>query len=327
MIDITNYLPAKRKSTSSGWISFNAPCCVHNGETADRRQRGGMKIADQSWSYHCFNCGYTASFVPGRNLSFKARKLLTWFNVPQQEIERINLESLKYRSMQGIIDDRTRTANVISGIHFEEKELPPAAELVTPEHQLEWQYCRDRYVPLDFPIMTVKINDSVHWTRPQVIVPFTYDNIIVGYTCRMLDKRIPKYIHDMQHGYVFGVDLQHSNWQYVIVTEGVFDALSIGGVAVLHAEVNDAQVKMIRNLNRQVIVVPDQDTTGMKLVDRAIELGWSVSMPDWPDDVKDVNDAVRTQGRLATLLQIMQNCLSTKLKIELRKRQIEKKLA
>jgi hypothetical protein len=40
-----------------------------------------------------------------------------------------------------------------------------------------------------------------------------------------------------------------------------------------------------------------------------------------------VNDAVRTQGRLATLLQIMQNCLSTKLKIELRKRQIEKKLA
>jgi DNA primase len=113
----------------------------------------------------------------------------------------------------------------------------------------------------------------------------------------------------------------------VIVTEGVFDALSIGGVAVLHAEVNDAQVKMIRNLNRQVIVVPDQDTTGMKLVDRAIELGWSVSMPDWPEDIKDVNDAVRTQGRLATLLQIMQNCLSTKLKIELRKRQIEKKLA
>jgi DNA primase len=126
---------------------------------------------------------------------------------------------------------------------------------------------------------------------------------------------------------VFGVDLQHTSWQYVIVTEGVFDALSIGGVAVLHAEVNDAQVKMIRNLNRQVIVVPDQDTTGMKLVDRAIELGWSVSMPDWPEDIKDVNDAVRTQGRLATLLQIMQNCLSTKLKIELRKRQIEKKLA
>jgi DNA primase len=143
----------------------------------------------------------------------------------------------------------------------------------------------------------------------------------------MLDKRIPKYIHDMQHGYVFGVDLQHTNWQYVIVTEGVFDALSIGGLAVLHAEINDAQVKMIQNLGRQVIVVPDQDITGMKLVDRAIELGWSVSMPDWPSDIKDVNDAVRAQGRLATLLQIMQCCLSTKLKIELRKRQIEKKLA
>jgi hypothetical protein len=34
---------SKRKKTASGWISVNAPCCVHNGESADRRQRGGSK--------------------------------------------------------------------------------------------------------------------------------------------------------------------------------------------------------------------------------------------------------------------------------------------
>jgi hypothetical protein len=325
VIDITNYLPAKRKGTSSGWISFNAPCCVHNGESADRRQRGGIKIADTSWSYHCFNCGFTASFVPGRTLSFKSRKFLSWLAVPQQDIERINLESLKYRSVQGIIDERKRTADVISGIKFDEKDLPPAAELVTPEHTQEWQYLRDRCVPEDFPIMTVKINDSIHWTRPQVIVPFTYDNTVVGYTCRMLDKRIPKYIHDMQHGYVFGIDQQRANWQQVIVTEGVFDALSIHALAVLHAEINDAQVKLIRSLDRDVIVVPDQDQAGMKLVDRAIELGWAVSMPEWPSSIKDVNDAVRVQGRLATLIQIMQASQTNRLKIELRRRQLEKK--
>jgi hypothetical protein len=89
--------PGKRKSTSSGWISFNAPCCVHNGESADRRQRGGIKATDQGWSYHCFNCGFTASFVLGRNLSFKARKLLGWLNVDRNEIERINLESLRHQ--------------------------------------------------------------------------------------------------------------------------------------------------------------------------------------------------------------------------------------
>jgi hypothetical protein len=95
MIDVISFLPAKRKQTSSGWISFNAPCCIHRGDTQDKRSRGGIKPSpDSSWSYHCFNCGYTASFVLGRNLTFKARKLLQWMNVPTEEIERINLEIL-----------------------------------------------------------------------------------------------------------------------------------------------------------------------------------------------------------------------------------------
>jgi hypothetical protein len=73
-------------------------------------------------------------------------------------------------------------------------------------------------------------------------------------------------------------------------------------------------------------VVPDQDEAGMKLVDRAVELGWSVSMPDWPADVKDVNDAVIQLGRLGTLLTIMQARETSKIKIELRKKQLVKRL-
>ena len=85
MIDVVSFLPGKRKQTSSGWVSVNAPCCVHRGESADRRMRGGIKsLPDGSFSWHCFNCGYTASFVLGRNLTFKARKLLEWMNVPQE---------------------------------------------------------------------------------------------------------------------------------------------------------------------------------------------------------------------------------------------------
>jgi hypothetical protein len=326
MIDLISYLPAKRKASSSGWISFNAACCVHMGESADRRQRGGLKTSDVGWSYHCFNCGYTASFILGRNLSFKARKLLGWLGVPGEEIERINLESLRHRSMEGLLTDRQKLSNTLQGIEFEERELPPGAELITPEHSPHWQYLRIRSVPEDYPMMTVIENDHVHWTRPQVIVPFTYDNKVVGYSCRMLDDRRPKYIHDTQPGYVFGTDLQGSAWRYAIVTEGVFDALSIGGLAVLHAEINDAQVRLIRSLDREVIVVPDQDEAGMKLVDRAVELGWAVSMPEWPEDVKDVNDAVIRWGKLATLITIMQARETSRIKIELRKKQLVKRL-
>ena len=147
---------------------------------------------------------------------------------------------------------------------------------------------------------------------------------MVGHTTRFLDDRTPRYIQDIQPGYVFGTDLQATNWQYAIVVEGVFDALSIGGLAVLHAEINDAQVRLIRSLGREVIVVPDQDAAGMKLVDRAVDLGWSVSMPAWPEDVKDVNDAVIRWGRLATLITILQARETSPIKIELRKRKIIK---
>lgn len=327
MTGILDYLPTKRKSTASGWLSVNAVCCVHRGETADRRQRGGIKITPLGWNWHCFNCGYTASFVQGRMLSYRARCLLQWLGVPQEEIERMNLESLRHRSVQGILDDRQRTANVLQGIEFEDRELPDTFALVDHSMPVHWQYLRDRCVPEDYPVGMIHGKTDDKFTRRQgVIIPFTYDGRIVGYTQRFFDDHNPRYIHDMQPGFVFGTDLQKSNWQHVIVVEGVFDALCIGGVAVLHADISDAQARLIRGLGREVTVVPDQDLAGMRLVERAIELNWAVSMPEWPPGIKDANDAVKQLGRLATLIHIFRARESSRLKIELRKKSLVKRL-
>jgi hypothetical protein len=318
MIDVISFLPAKRKQSSSGWISFNAACCEHMGESRDRRSRGGIKPGtDGSWSYHCFNCGFTASFVLGRTLTFKARKLLSWMNVPQEEIERINLESLKHKSIEGLLGERQQIVNQLQNIAFEDRDLPADTQPLSATGEA---YLRSRKLPIDYPFLYKTM------PRPGIVIPFTHDNQVVGHTTRFLDDRTPKYIQDIQHGYVFGTDLQKSNWQSVLVMEGVFDALSINGLAVLHAEINDAQVKLIRSLGRDVIVVPDQDEAGMKLVDRAVELGWAVSMPKWPADVKDVNDAVIRWGKVATLITIMQAQETSKIKIELRKKQLVKRL-
>jgi len=327
MFDITAYLPAKRKQSSSGWLSFNAPCCTHNGESADRRQRGGLKSADSGWSYHCFNCGFTASFIQGRTLTFKARRLLQWMNVPQEEIERINLESLKHRNIQGILEDRQRTFDALSDINFEDRELPENFVIIDKHTPTHYQYLQDRCIPLDYPMGMNGGGPDEKWTpRPGIVIPFTYDGRVVGHTTRYLDGKNPKYIHDMQPGYVFGIDLQQPDWQHVLVMEGVFDALSVSGLAVLHAEINDAQVRLIRGLNKEITVVPDQDAAGMKLVDRAVELGWAVSMPEWPSDIKDVNDAVKRWGRLVTMIHIFQARETSKIKIELRKKTLVKRL-
>jgi hypothetical protein len=320
MIDITSYLPSKRKQTPSGWISFNAPCCTHNGQSADHRLRGGLKATEQGWSYHCFNCGYTASFILGRSVSFKARRLLSWLGVSDNDIEHLNLDSMRHRNVYGIIEDRQRTAQLLQGIEFEERELPAGAEFVEPNSELA-EYLKRRCAPSDFPFMA-----DVLSKRAGVVIPFTYNNRVVGWTKRFLDDRNPRYLTDSQPGYVFNVDSVLDSWTQVIVTEGIFDALSIGGVAVMHNDISDVQARVIRNIGKEITVVPDQDSTGLDLIDRAMELGWAVSIPDWGDDCKDVNDAVIKYGRLATLITIMQARETSRIKIELRKRQLAKRL-
>jgi hypothetical protein len=247
--------------------------------------------------------------------------------VPDNEIEMLNLESLRHRSIHGILEDRQKVFNALGAIEFEDSDdFPPFSEVVTPEHPLYWDYIRRRGVPEDFPIMTSIKTDGVHWVRPFVLVPFTYDNRVVGWTARFLDDKQPRYINHSQPGYVFGTDLQHADWNYVIVTEGIFDALSIGGLAVMHNTISDAQARLIRSLGKEVIVVPDQDTAGIALIDRAVELGWAISIPNWGNHNKDINDSVIEHGKLATLIMIVQAKETSKIKIELRKKQLVKTL-
>lgn len=320
MFDVVSYLPAKRKQTPSGWISFNAPCCD------DKRQRGGLKANEQGWSYHCFNCGTTASFILGRTLGFKARRFLSLLGVPENEIEHINLESLRHRSIHGLLEERQQTFDALSGIEFDEfDDFPQYSEVLTEEGPYR-DYLRSRRVPEDYPAMIQSQNDGVHWVRPNIVIPFTHHNKVVGWTARMLDGKIPKFINHTQPGYVFGTDLQHDNWEHVLVMEGIFCALSISGLAVMHNTISDAQTRLIRSLGKQITVVPDQDKAGLELIDRAVELGWAVSIPDWGIDVKDVNDAVVKYGKLATLIMIMQSRETSKIKIEIRKKQLVKKI-
>ena len=117
--------------------------------------------------------------------------------------------------------------------------------------------------------------------------------------------------------------MQKANWQVCIVVEGIFDALSINGCAVMHNAISDEQATLLKNLYRKVIVVPDQDKTGLEICERALDLGFSVSMPNW--GVKDVNDSVVKYGKVATMLSILQNETTNKIKIEMQRKKIDKR--
>ena len=323
MIDVLSYLPNERKATVSGWISFNGPCCVHNGESQDKRKRGGIRQQDDEWSYHCFNCGFTASFIPGRPVSYKARRLLEWLGVDSVDIERLNLESLKRKSLLDLTTERNQIRHVDAD--FNETELPEGIELIhhnNPQHQRYVEYLESRKIQLPYPLLV----DKKRGPRDRIVVPFTYKNRIVGHTSRYLDNRMPKFINSQQPGYVFGYDLQKAHWTSAIVTEGIFDALSIAGLAVMHDTISPQQAQLLKQLKRKIIVVPDQDKAGLSIIDAAIEHRFAVSIPEWPNDVKDVNDAVVKYGVASTLLQIHKNAETSKIKIEMYKKRLQRKI-
>jgi DNA primase len=157
----------------------------------------------------------------------------------------------------------------------------------------------------------------------RVVIPFTWQNEIIGYTARAVSDDVrPKYHNSHEPGYVFNVDQQQAGSKFVIVCEGPFDAMAIDGVAVLGNEVSEQQADIIDSLAREVIVVPDADRAGSRLVDAALEYGWAVSYPEWQRECKDVGAAVQQYGKLFALKSILAGKQTSRLKIELLKKRL-----
>jgi hypothetical protein len=157
----------------------------------------------------------------------------------------------------------------------------------------------------------------------RVIIPFYQDGVIVGYTGRKITEGKPKYLTDAQPGYVFNIDAQTDDRKYVIVVEGQFDAIAVDGCAVMHNDPNNTQIMRLNALNKEVIVVPDRDKPGAVMLKTALAHKWSVSLPPWGDNIKDVADAVKQYGRLYTLSAILQYREANEIKIQLLKKKLE----
>jgi hypothetical protein len=300
---INKLLPSTRKNTSGGWISFNAVCCHHRGERMDDKQRGGIKIEKDGFVYHCFNCGFAAGWQPPKQFTINTKKLFEYLNVSAGELDKLSFESTRPIDRLTNID---LPIVVLKPIELPEQSLPIVKWIETGNQSKELigciEYIFNRGLTLD--------DYNWHWTpaagyKDRVLIPFYNDTVIVGYTGRKIKEGNPKYLTHSQNGYVFNIDAQTYDKKFVIVSEGQFDAISIGGVAIMHNDPNPAQCFKINSLRKEVIVVPDRDAAGVKMLEAAVKNGWSISMPPWGDDIKDISKAVEVYGKAYTLATIL----------------------
>ena len=328
VLDRFRLLLPRIKSSPSGWISFNAPCCQHRGHARDTRKRAGIMFSE-GVVYNCFNCKYTASWQPGRTLTEKFKTLCRWLGANDDEIKHLVFEALKTESLD------YEPEHFVEKVKFTKKELPEATMPIT-----EW--VNSAYLPdisediglvIDYIISRGfdPLDDNFCWSPApgfidRVIIPFKYDGVVVGNTARKVKEGRPKYLSDQHPFFVFNIDSQDPLNKYVFVCEGPFDALAVGGVALLTNEISQQQAHIINQLGKEVIVIPDQDQAGLMLIKQAIDYDWSVAFPNWAEDVKDCADAVKKYGKLFVIVDAIKTAQHGTIRLEMAKKTQEQKI-
>lgn len=320
-------MPLKRKQASKGWLSFNAPCCTYRGETQDTRSRGGVLFTPEGgFSYHCFNCNFKTGWQPGRHLGYGVRNLFRWLNMPYEQIQVLVFEAMRNIDSEVIQQEFKKKSKTFKPIKL--PKCAPLNELIAAgAHNLDkdvakvYSFIQERGFSVD-DYNWQWSPESSNGMNKRVIIPYTWQGKTIGYTARStVNGSKLRYFNQVDSDYVFNTDAQTNKREFVLVTEGPLDAIAVGGVAVLTNEVSENKAEIIESLGKRIIVVPDKDKSGQKLIDAALQYGWNVSFPLWESDIKDCADAHKRYGKLYTLRSILQDVESSDLKIKLRSRE------
>lgn len=322
------------KPAPKNWHKRHCMLCHTQGHGRDTRNRFGIQFNPNSIACNCFNCGFSAGYTEGKDLSKSFKFFLTQLNIDQDFIKQIEFEIFRSRNNISIIREGDSHVDIEAKFKslfskWKPIELPKDSMPIT-----DWLAAG-----LDDPDFLNVVNYAIgrkifnlegfYWSptkshnlHQRLIIPYYYKKKIVGFTARLSydtdGKEIPKYYQQCPTDFVYNLDNQQ-DWmrKYVIVNEGVLDAWNTDGVAIL-GELGQAKIDIINRLQKEVIVCPDRDRKGGDLVKAAIENDWAVAFPKWDKNIKDSSKAAEKYGRLLTLHSIIDSAVYGEERIQLK---------
>lgn len=335
----------------SGWYSVNCPCCTYNGEpTPDSKKRGGFYFIDNdSFVYKCFRCKFKMMWN-GKRLSQKNKIFLRYIGFSDEEIDNINLNLLKKSdSLQKNNNEniKNNVSNEIISNNNNNYELPEKAE----SFKKLMGKCQNKFFINALNFLKNRgeylLNEyEFFWSytekyRNGIIIPIYHNNVLKGYGIRYIGNSKAKYIIKKDPNVLFNMDnIFKEKRKYIILVEGFFDAMAINCTGILGNSLNEEKIKLLNSTGKEIIVVPDRDIAGIKIIEIAQREGWYVSFPfkkgipytknntcfnnwEWEKGIKDVSDAVKLYGRLYVLNSILTSKTRDPLYINLFKKMIE----
>jgi hypothetical protein len=198
----------------------------------------------------------------------------------------------------------------------DDDEVANKAKSFIEARKLKWQDY-PYYLSTGITKRGTPADEAVHAKRlrERLIIPAFKGEKMIHYQGRYMDpipegKKIEKYVnplHTPRTNIIYGMDrLFEYPKRPLFVTEGFFDAQFVMGVAVLTNKLSAQQAEILSRSPRRKVVIPDRKGDSKRLAEDAIREGYGVSVPNWGDDVKDVNDAVKKYGRLYVVKSLME---------------------
>ena len=296
-----------------GFFSVLCKVCNDHGK---KGKRAGFKFEGESVGYNCFNCGHSAGYDPAKHRATMPRDMemvLDSFGVDQKEWEQVTFDAF----MADMPEGQKREAAPLVSINPTVLEFPNTFYPLTDDPEDPWAQEAIHYIteerkvdwkahPYFLSKKTIHPVDKKWYGR--LIIPVYKDGKLIFWQGRDLtDSMQKKYLSAKESRdkvlYGFNELFKHTE-EPLYIMEGFFDAHIIGGVATFGNKLTPEQIKWINRSSRPKVYIPDKFGDGQIAAYQALEEGWSVSLPDWGYETKDINDSFKRYGELFTRMAI-----------------------
>lgn len=277
----------------------------------DYKIRAGFNFSESGKiRYHCFNCSTDTSYYENSaNMSDKFHDVLTSFHIDAEIIDKTLFEKRGKEDSIKFVPKEQKS----------ETSLPNQVELPKDSYPLgddEWSIVAKEFIES----RSLSVNNyswflsSDRKYRTKLIIPYFRQGKIIYWQAREMDdsSKDPRYLNPpiARDNILFNFDeLSRYSREPLFITEGVFDALSIGKnycIGLAGSTLNKFKIDLLKRVrDREIIFVIDKDLPGIKLGENVIRQGWTISYLE--GEITDANDALQKMGKLWMLNNIMEN--------------------
>jgi hypothetical protein len=289
----------------NGW--YPCRCLICN----DYQERGGFKQDGDEVRWKCFNCGSRFKYTEhSGKLYSDAKQVLYSFGVTSNELDEV-LGSTFFNKGEAKAEISEETLKPKFSLFTPEIELPPSSHLLGAPIKDELQNPLIEYM-VQRKLDPIKLN--AHFSLDpkflgRIIVPCYRDTKVIFWQARTIFKDVnPRYLSPsvVKEAVLWGYDNIWRRYDTpLFITEGIFDAHHLDGVALLGSELTAAKLEVLNRTKRRKVVVVDRNMNGKKLAEVALTNGWEITFP--PEGTSDTNDSVQKHGLAYTMWTLMRD--------------------